>query len=87
VFGVAAADWEPDDRLHELFACALIGGAELYVDAVQRYLRDGKIDGKPQDLSVGTEYRGYMRTLGPELRARWALRRGLLRKAPAGRSG
>jgi methionyl-tRNA formyltransferase len=87
VFGVAAAGWEPDDRLHELFARALIGGAELYVDAVQRYLRHGKIDGKPQDLSAGTEYRGYMRTLGPELRARWALRRGLLRKAPARRSG
>ena len=34
--------------------------------------------GAPQDLGTGKEYRGYMRTLVPELRARWALRRGLL---------
>ena len=82
VFGVAAADWQPDDGLHQVFARALIGGADLYIDVVRRYLRDGEIDGEPQDLSSGTEYRGYMRTLGPELRARWALRRGLLRRTP-----
>jgi folate-dependent phosphoribosylglycinamide formyltransferase PurN len=81
VFGVAAANWQDEDGLHDLFARALIRGADLYVDAVQRYLRDGRIEGQPQELGTGTEYRGYMRTLGPELRARWALRRGLLRRA------
>jgi methionyl-tRNA formyltransferase len=81
VFGVAAANWDSRDGLHDLFARALIRGADLYVDTVQRYLRDGELQGLPQDLSSGTEYRGYMRTLGPELRARWALRRGLLLRA------
>jgi methionyl-tRNA formyltransferase len=83
VFGVVAAEWEPQDGLHDLFARALIRGTDLYVDAVERYLRDGQIVGQPQDLGSGTEYRGYMRTLGPELRARWALRRGLLSRAVA----
>jgi hypothetical protein len=69
--------------LHQLFARALIRGADLYVEVVQRYLHDGAIEGHLQDLSSGTEYRGYMRTLGPELRARWALRRGLLSRAAA----
>jgi methionyl-tRNA formyltransferase len=86
VFGVGAADWDSHDGLHDLFARALIRGADLYVDAVQRYLRDGELPGLPQDLTAGTEYRGYMRTLGPELRARWALRRGLLRRAAVDRS-
>jgi methionyl-tRNA formyltransferase len=83
IFAVARAEWRPDDGLHELFARALISGAELYVEVVQRYVRDGGIEGQRQDLGSGTEYRGYMRTLGPELRARWALRRGLLRRAAA----
>jgi folate-dependent phosphoribosylglycinamide formyltransferase PurN len=83
IYGVARAEWRPDDRLHELFARCLIRGTDLYVEVVRRYLRDGGIEGERQDLSSGTEYRGYMRTLGPELRARWALRRGLLKRATA----
>ena len=80
VFAVAAADWERDDGLHELFARAVAKGAELYVDVARRYL-EGELNGEPQDLTVGHEYRGYMRTLVPELRARWALRRGLLQES------
>ena len=86
-YGLVRADWEPDDGIHELFARSVAAGADLYVEAVRRYLADGEIAGRPQDLSTGREYRGYMRTLGPELRARWALRRGLLRRPPAADSG
>lgn len=82
VFSVAAAKWDPHDGLHELFARAVATGADLYVDVVRRYLL-GSVDGEPQDPSIGHEYRGYMRTLGPELRARRALRRGLLRPPAA----
>ena len=85
VFAVAAAEWKSDDRLHELFARAVLKGADLYVEVVGRYLA-GRFDGEPQDLSVGREYRGYMRTLVPEVRARWRLRRGLLARADASRS-
>jgi methionyl-tRNA formyltransferase len=81
IFGVAPAGWRPDDRLHELFARAVECGAGLYVDVMRRYLRHGALKGERQDLTEGAEYRGYMRTLGPELRARVALRRGLLKTA------
>jgi methionyl-tRNA formyltransferase len=78
IFGRAYARWEPGDGVHELFARAVGAAGELYVDTVRRYLADGSLTGEPQDLASGREYRGYMRTIGPELRARWALRRGLL---------
>jgi methionyl-tRNA formyltransferase len=82
IFAVGAATWDEADRLHDLFGRAVVKGADLYVDTVRRYL-DGSLKGAPQDLSVGREYRGHERTLGPELRARWALRRGLLRRHSA----
>lgn len=86
IFARGRAEWEPGDGLHELFARAVARGADLYVDAVRQSLA-GKAEGEPQDLTLGREYRGYMRTLAPELRARWALRRGLLRGgAPRGLS-
>jgi hypothetical protein len=77
VFAVSTADLTPDDGIHQLFARAVAAGAEAYADTARRYLA-GDLRGDPQDLSVGREYRGHMRTLGPELQARWALRRGLL---------
>lgn len=80
IFAVAPAEWQPDDRLHDLFARAVVCGSCLYVDVVQRYLRDGALHGERQDLGQGTEYCGYMRTLAPELRARAALRLGLLKR-------
>ncbi len=78
IFGVARATWDRHDGLHEFFARAVACGADLYVETVERYLRDGQVIGERQDLTTGYEYRGYMRTLAAELRARWALRRGLL---------
>jgi len=78
IFATGRADWASDDGLHELFARTVVKGADLYVEVLQKYL-EGTIQGTEQDLAVGREYRGYMRTLGAELRARSALRRGLLR--------
>jgi len=80
IFAAARASWAPDDGLHHLFARAVAKGADLYVEALQRYLA-GILEGERQDPTEGREYRGSMRTLGAELRARWALSRGLLRRA------
>jgi folate-dependent phosphoribosylglycinamide formyltransferase PurN len=74
IFAKAAARIEPGDGVHEAFARAVARGAELYVDVLRDYLA-GHLAGERQDLTSGTEYRGYMRTLLPELRARWTLRR------------
>lgn len=83
IFATAQAHWHADDGIHELFARAVMVGADMYVDAVRRYLDEGRIEGERQDLASGREYRASMRTLAVELRARRALRRGLLRRSGA----
>jgi len=79
IFATARADWRKEDGLHELFARAVAKGADLYLETVRLYL-ESDLTGIPQDLSAGREYRGHMRTLVPELKARMLLRRGLLRQ-------
>jgi methionyl-tRNA formyltransferase len=74
IFEVGAAQCHAGDGVHDAFARAVERGGDLYARAVRRYLA-GELTGEPQDLSQGVEYRGYMRTLRPELRARWTLLR------------
>jgi methionyl-tRNA formyltransferase len=76
IFGCVRASYVDGDSVHDLFARAVAAGAGLYVETLRAYVRHGMPSGRPQDLREGREYRGYMRTLWPELRARAALRRG-----------
>src|SRR5262249_25456608 len=79
IFEITHVDPEPGDDLHTLFGRTVIAGAEAYVRVVERYLT-GKLEGAPQDLSLGREYRGVDLTIGPELVARLRLAR-MIRKA------
>jgi methionyl-tRNA formyltransferase len=72
IFACTPSLVEAGDGVHEVFARAVGEGAERYVDVVRRYVADD-LDGQPQDLATGNEYRGYHWTLLHELRARWAL--------------
>jgi methionyl-tRNA formyltransferase len=74
IFACTRSPVEPGDGVHEVFARAVAEGAERYVEVVRQYM-DGELDGQPQDLTTGTEYRGYQWTLLHELRARRALSR------------
>jgi methionyl-tRNA formyltransferase len=74
IFACARSPIEPGDGIHEVFARAVAEGAERYVEIVRQYLH-GDLDGQPQDLATGTEYRGYQWTLLHEVRARRALAR------------
>ena len=76
IFGVDKIVLDGTDTLHTIFAKCVRCGAELYV-AVLREVIGGELKGTKQDRTLGTEYRGYMRTLWPELMARWRLFRGL----------
>lgn len=76
IFGTARARLEPDDGLFAIFARCVAVGADLYV-RVLRDLERGALEGEPQDLSRGREYRASMR--GP--RAEWRVRRALARGA------
>lgn len=79
IFKTCRAELEPEDQMHDVFARAIKAGAELYIEAVGDYLED-RLQGEPQDLSKGVEYRAAMRTLGAELRVRRLIRRGLIRE-------
>jgi hypothetical protein len=74
IFACTRSGAEAGDGVHEVFARAVAEGAARYVDVVRRYVA-GDLDGQPQDLAAGTEYRGYQWTLLQELRARRALAR------------
>ncbi|TMJ54229.1 MAG: hypothetical protein E6G85_05780 [Alphaproteobacteria bacterium] len=78
IYETVHAQYEPGDDLHTIFGRAVIVGADAYVGAVKRYLA-GTLNGTPQDLTLGREYRGSDLTIGRELvarrrLARWATR-------------
>ena len=60
---------EPSDDLHTIFGRTVIAGADAYVRVMERYLT-GKLEGIPQDLTRGREFRGSDLTIGPKLVAR-----------------
>ena len=72
IFEITHAGYLPGDDLHTIFGRAVIAGAEALVKLMQRYLA-GRLEGIPQDLSLGREYRGSDLTLGPEMKARFRL--------------
>ena len=78
IFGVTRVNLKRDDNLFSVFARCVVAGAELYVHTVQKLL-EGRLEGKPQDLSKGREYRAYMRGLSAEIKTRRAIRAGLIR--------
>jgi folate-dependent phosphoribosylglycinamide formyltransferase PurN len=62
------------DDLHTIFARTVVAGAEGYVEVLRSYC-EGRLSGVPQNLEIGREYRGTMRGLAAELKARRNLRR------------
>lgn len=82
IYATAHAVLQPDDDLHAVFARAVVAGAEIYADVVNELTaHGGDPPGRPQDLTVGTEYRAHMRGLRAERHARRRLRNGLLDRA------
>jgi hypothetical protein len=63
-----------DDDLHAIFARAVKVGAKGYVDVLHA-LFSNRLTAHNQDLSIGREYRGYMRGIRAEIRARYNLAR------------
>lgn len=77
ILATARARLEPSDDVHRVFARCVQAGAELYAEVLDNLGR-GSIEAKPQDLSVGREYRAAMRGPVAEFQVRWAIRRGLI---------
>jgi methionyl-tRNA formyltransferase len=74
IFETVHTSCQTGDNLHTVFGRAVMVGADAYARVAEHYLA-GTLKGKPQDLSLGREYRGSELTLGPELAARRRLAR------------
>lgn len=79
IFGTARASLQADDDLYSIFARCLSDGSDLYVRAVKDLIA-GRLEGIPQDLSVGREYKAVMRNVKADLKVRRQLRAGLVRR-------
>ena len=80
IYGRARADLEPHDLIHAVFARCVQAGTAEYVDVLSRLGRNDSVQPETQNLRRGREYRAVDRTVGADLRVRWAIRRGLVRR-------
>ncbi len=78
IYRVGQLQLERADNQFCVFARAVKLGADLYVQAV-RELLEGHLEGRPQQLELGREYRAAMKGWRQELAVRWRIRRGLIR--------
>ncbi len=78
IYKVGRLRLERDDDRFCVFTRAVKLGTDLYVQAVQELL-DGRLQGQPQQLELGREYRAAMKGWRQELTVRWQIRRGLIR--------
>lgn len=79
IFATGQAVLQADDDLYSAFARCLMVGADLYVNVVQSVIA-GRLQGSAQDLSVGREYKAVMRNVRADLKVRYQIKRGLIRR-------
>jgi methionyl-tRNA formyltransferase len=79
IFATGHAVLQADDDLYSAFARCLMVGADLYVNVVKSVIA-GRLQGSPQDLSVGREYKAVMRNVRADLKVRYQIKRGLIRR-------
>jgi methionyl-tRNA formyltransferase len=79
IFATRQSRIQTDDDLYAAFGRAVEVGTELYVETVRDYLA-GELRGEIQDHSLGVEYRGKDLTIRAQIRARWAVLTGTLRR-------
>ncbi len=79
IYGTARARLDPSDGLHAVFARCVVVGADLFTTTLHR-LSLRQAAPIEQDLTIGREYRAVMRGPLAELRARAAIRNGLVRR-------
>lgn len=77
IFKTARATLEPSQNIYDLFAWSVVAGAEIYVEVVRECLA-GSLQGQPQELSIGREYRSAERTPARDRAARRLIRSGLV---------
>jgi methionyl-tRNA formyltransferase len=79
IFATGGACLQADDDLYSVFARCLVVGTDLYIKVIKDLIA-GKLEGSPQDLGLGREYRAVMRNVRADLKVRRQIRGGLIRR-------
>ena len=79
IFGTTRIQLGRNDDLFAVFARCISAGANLYADLVCQ-LTEHALEGTPQDLSLGLEYKAFQKGLGAEWKVRRAIKAGLIRR-------
>ena len=69
IYETVAVSCQKNDNLHKIFGRTVMAGADAYVRVLRKYISGG-VQGTPQNLSMGREFRGAELTLWPEIVAR-----------------
>lgn len=78
IYGVVSAKIEHDDNMHTVFARCVVAGADEYIATIHEIL-NGTLQGSPQDLTQGKEYRATDKTWRHECKVRKKIKQGLIR--------
>lgn len=78
IYEVGQAKLQADDSLFSVFARCVETGTELYIKVVGD-LEAGRLQGRPQQLELGREYKAAMKSWWHEMTVRQKIRRGLIR--------
>ena len=79
IFATSRPELEAADCIHTVYGRCVVTAADLYIRVVKDLLQ-GHLEGLPQELSIGQEYKAYMHGLRAELRARRLIKAGLIRR-------
>jgi methionyl-tRNA formyltransferase len=86
IYKVGRARLEEDDNLFSVFARCVEVGTELYIQVIRELLEE-RLQGLPQRLELGREYKAAMKNWWHELTVRLKIRRGLIRHYVARKNG
>jgi hypothetical protein len=80
IYGIEKAALQMDDTLESIFPRCVVAGASLYAKVIREWLQNPTNDrGKPQDFSLGVEYRAFMRNWRKERIVRKLIRNGIIK--------
>jgi hypothetical protein len=79
IFDTTRTQLHAEDDAFAVFARCVAAGAELYANQAQELLEHG-LEGTPQDLSVGMEYKATMRGVRADWKVRSRIRAGMIRR-------
>jgi methionyl-tRNA formyltransferase len=79
IFGTTGIELRAGDDISEVFARCVDAGTRLYVEKALELLQRG-LQGTPQDLTIGTEYKAVMRDARAESKVRRRIREGMIRR-------